>query len=231
MIDVNGSTQSFNRGAGDYLRNVAGGTVMTRLNLDIAAASNHVLWGVDDDVAGGRRAHLLQTGADLRSGAVALDADATSFITHGAPPWVIGRSDHVAVSVDYTGATGSGYFNGALVSTAAYAAMTAGNTSNTASARLGCSTQGTPVDGKVGEARVYAIAMSTDEINGIAVLRGSDGRWSNIVGRWPMNENAPGVAAVASGIKDWSDNNRDITNVFNAPVYAEYFTRRRRKIA
>lgn len=231
MINFNGSTQSMNRATVAALQNVAGGSVMARLLLDVAVAGNHVIWGVNGGVAATRRAHLLQTAADLRTAAIALDADATSFITHGAPPWDVTRSDHVAQVVNFSTATGAGYFNGALVSSAAYAAMTAGNTSNTAAVLIGCSISGTPIDGKVGEARIYDYAMTIDEINGIAICRGSDGRWNRIVGRWPCNENAPGVVVPAAGAMDWSNNNFDINGVFNAPVYNEYYTRRRRKVS
>ena len=86
-------------------------------------------------------------------------------------------------------------------------------------------------DGVLQDIRVYGRAITLDELQTIYALRGRDNIVNDLVGRWMMNEQAPGVSASgANTIIDLSGQEHHGTPV-NTPTYAVSTLEWRRKVS
>lgn len=93
------------------------------------------------------------------------------------------------------------------------------------------SDQSDDYDGLLDDVRIYDRGLSAAEIETIFAAEGTDGIVENIVARWFLDEQAPGVTAAGAGsIKDLGPNGLNLTPN-NSPVYAEGILRSRRKLA
>lgn len=92
-------------------------------------------------------------------------------------------------------------------------------------------TTGDLFDGSIEDVRIYDRELSAAEIQTIFAARGTDGIVAGLVGRWLMNEGAPGtVVSGAGSVKDMSNNGHDGTPT-STPEYAASELRFRRKVS
>lgn len=195
----------------NYLRNVSGGTLMAWVTYGLLGVARTVI-GVSIGTGTGTRAKFSSTtanGVDFR--VRALDSDTSSVITSAGSLLATDQRYHIACVVDYLTKTGFIYINGELVLTGFFAAITAGNTSNTSAqtGTIGASEPGTanPWAGQIEDARVYNRALGPDEIKTIYTARGCDNILESLFARWTFNEFPPGTNATT--MADISGNGND----------------------
>ncbi len=87
---------------------------------------------------------------------------------------------------------------------------------------IGARNDGTLVfDGPIDDARIYNRALSPEEIQTITAARGHDGIVDGLVGRWLMDERAPGLAVSGAGtVRDASQEGNDGSPVGASALYA-----------
>ena len=183
----------------NYFRNVSGGTLMAWVTYGLLGLARTVI-GVSVGTGTGTRAKFSSTvtdGVDFR--VRALDADTSAVFATAGGLLATGGRYHIACVVDYTSKTGFIYIDGELAATGFFAAITAGNTSNTSAqtGTIGASEPGTanPWAGQIEDPRVYNRALGPDEVKTIYTARGCDNILTDLFARWTFNEFAPGVNA------------------------------------
>jgi hypothetical protein len=189
----------------NFLRNVAGGTVMGwGLITAFGASRSMISISIAASINTTRTKMTVLTSGAVEIRARALDAQAASdaFDT-GATVLTANQRFHIAATVDYSARAGIIYIDGEQAATGVFATMTAGNTSDTVAltGTIGAHENGgsAPWLGQIEDARVYGRILGPAEIKTIVTSRGADGIGGSLQGRWLMNEKAAGqsVALVA----------------------------------
>jgi hypothetical protein len=202
------SAQWFDLGATlTALQNVAAATLCcwTTYNGGSAAEDRCIFFSTGTVEANSRAAVTQRhNGGDVfRGTGRRLDADGASSADSVTVSSTTKR--HVAAVCRYSTGSLQIYVDGVLETTLAVASWT-GNTSNTASlgASLGGRSDGIDtMNGLLEGCRVYARALSSQEIQNLFQARGGDGNVVGLVHRWQLQDGAPGAtnfAAVDSGV-------------------------------
>jgi hypothetical protein len=193
----------------NFLRNVAGGTLMGWATLNALGTSRSLI-AVSIGTGTGTRAKMTCTtgnGLEIRIRVLDADASSVAFATPGSELNTSGRF-HLAATINFSNVTGALYINGQLITTGVFTGLTGSNTSNTASltATLGANETGAsaPWFGEVEDCRIYGRFLGPAEIATIYAARGSDGIVDGLEGRWCLNDGPEGVAATV--LADLSSN-------------------------
>lgn len=96
--------------------------------------------------------------------------------------------------------------------------------------KIGKRISGSFMEGLIEDLRVYNRALSDNELKTIFAARGRDGIVNGLVGRWLMNEKAPGISPGATEVLDIGLNRLNSSAVGNTPTYEEGILSFRRKV-
>jgi hypothetical protein len=193
----------------NYFRNIGGGTIMAWITYGVTGTARSII-DISTTTASTSRAQLSSTSGNLiRIQGRALDGDASSTIS-GVTALTAGQRVHVAGVWNFTQRVGRIYLDGGNLENTAgiFTNMTAGNTSNTASATaaVGSDAAGTAQAwvGNIEDVRIYNRALGPNEILEIFTRRGNDNIVDGLFARWLLGDLGAGQAV--GNLADLSDN-------------------------
>lgn len=142
----------------------------------------------------------------------------------GVTPLVVGRRYHVGAIWDTSAMRVM--VNGAVDGTVA---TTGATFSSTQAFKIGIRGDlAKAFNGLITDVRIYNRALSPDAVAAVYYGKGHDGIVTGGVGRWRMDDNAPGVIASGAVVNDEWQNHLNMT-AFNSPTWQEDFLAFRRR--